>query len=483
MDLKSLIAKMDQIEKKQILKESVESAAKEIIKETAVEIESKDLISGIAKALLSEFDLEEGPLDSIKAWNQKNIDAQAAKDKAEADMANPANIEAFKKTLTPSQLKWVGNADLSDPIIRSRIPKPQPGEKPAAATAAASAQDQQADMDASSQGKTPASDLAKANAQDQQADMDASSQGATPTATAQAAQKPAADAGAKGSKPVAATATSQEKMDRFVYLMNKKKQGAAAAKPLELPPGAAPEPGYNVAKAESLSYLISKLRSLEESLILEALTPEEEKELQVISKEVVGAVQSGSEGIPPEVVQAVNDFQAGSTPAAKAAAPSIDPEKLKAYQTKLGVTADGKMGPQTAAAVKKFQQDNNLKADGIIGPQTMAALDKPAATSVASQSDVRKVDNQIAAAQQASTATQTAAKPAAGSTTAAPTAAAKPAAGLSRTTSGTLIANEPVIPGQPLSDRQMRVMRIGMDMGNKYSPEIMAQYNKQQKGG
>jgi hypothetical protein len=31
-------------------------------------------------------------------------------------------------------------------------------------------------MDASSQGATPASDLAKANAQDQQADMDASSQ-------------------------------------------------------------------------------------------------------------------------------------------------------------------------------------------------------------------------------------------------------------------------------------------------------------------
>jgi LysM repeat protein len=59
----------------------------------------------------------------------------------------------------------------------------------------------------------------------------------------------------------------------------------------------------------------------------------------------------------------------------------------------------------------------------------------------------------------------------------------KPAAAPKTTTtnswSGTLIANEPVVPGQPLSQKQMAVMQMAIDSGNQYSPEIMAQYNKQ----
>ncbi len=47
--------------------------------------------------------------------------------------------------------------------------------------------------------------------------------------------------------------------------------------------------------------------------------------------------------------------------------------------------------------------------------------------------------------------------------------------------SQTLIANEPVVPGQPLSDKQMSVMEMSMSMGNKYPPEIMEQYEKQKK--
>ena len=46
-------------------------------------------------------------------------------------------------------------------------------------------------------------------------------------------------------------------------------------------------------------------------------------------------------------------------------------------------------------------------------------------------------------------------------------------------TSGLLIANEPVIAGQPLSQRQMAVMQLAIDSGNTYPPEVMAQYNKQ----
>ena len=36
--------------------------------------------------------------------------------------------------------------------------------------------------------------------------------------------------------------------------------------------------------------------------------------------------------------------------------------------------ADGIFGPQTAAAVKQFQEESGLAADGIAGPKTMAAL-------------------------------------------------------------------------------------------------------------
>jgi hypothetical protein len=41
------------------------------------------------------------------------------------------------------------------------------------------------------------------------------------------------------------------------------------------------------------------------------------------------------------------------------------------------------------------------------------------------------------------------------------------------------IAGEPVIPGQLLSDRQMAVMKMSMDSGNDYPPDIMAQYKRQ----
>jgi len=55
---------------------------------------------------------------------------------------------------------------------------------------------------------------------------------------------------------------------------------------------------------------------------------------------------------------------------------------------------------------------------------------------------------------------------------------AAPAAGTTSTVT-TKIAGEDVVPGQPLSAKQMAVIGMSTSMGNKYPAEIMDQYNKQ----
>jgi peptidoglycan hydrolase-like protein with peptidoglycan-binding domain len=53
---------------------------------------------------------------------------------------------------------------------------------------------------------------------------------------------------------------------------------------------------------------------------------------------------------------------------------ALTKEQTAAVQEKVGVSADGVMGPQTKAAIKRFQRQKGLTVDGVVGPQTLAAM-------------------------------------------------------------------------------------------------------------
>ncbi len=164
---------------------------------------------------------------------------------------------------------------------------------------------------------------------------------ANPTdARLQAGTQTAPSSAQKGSRPTTAQSTTQEKMDRFVYLMKKKKEAAAA--------GSGPTTVTNPEQAtqkESLSYFMTKLQALEESLLLEKLTPEEEQELQALSKEVVGTVNSGAEGIPPEVLAAVKDFEGSGANAVTPAAGGNN-KPASGYKGSTGAQEIQKLNPE-----------------------------------------------------------------------------------------------------------------------------------------
>src|SRR3954467_3300459 len=57
--------------------------------------------------------------------------------------------------------------------------------------------------------------------------------------------------------------------------------------------------------------------------------------------------------------------------------PDVAAARLKlvtSVQAKLGVPADGEMGPQTHAAIKQFQQSKGLEASGQLDKETVVAL-------------------------------------------------------------------------------------------------------------
>jgi len=93
----------------------------------------------------------------------------------------------------------------------------------------------------------------------------------------------------------------------------------------------------------------------------------------------------------PLVVDAMGKLKSGQTGDAKADEPKPGVPQfafervlsrgksgadVTALQARLGLTADGRFGPQTMAAVREFQSRNGLSADGVAGPRTFARLNE-----------------------------------------------------------------------------------------------------------
>ncbi len=75
------------------------------------------------------------------------------------------------------------------------------------------------------------------------------------------------------------------------------------------------------------------------------------------------ALAGGIVAVPVEVADASTKAHASSTRA-----------DVRALQRKVGVAADGVVGPATERAVKRWQRRHGLVADGIVGPQTRSAM-------------------------------------------------------------------------------------------------------------
>jgi hypothetical protein len=72
-------------------------------------------------------------------------------------------------------------------------------------------------------------------------------------------------------------------------------------------------------------------------------------------------------------VAAAQETSGSSSPGSSSAARTAT-SSVSAVQAKLGVTADGVLGPQTRRALKSWQRRNGLQADGVIGPLTLKAM-------------------------------------------------------------------------------------------------------------
>ena len=84
----------------------------------------------------------------------------------------------------------------------------------------------------------------------------------------------------------------------------------------------------------------------------------------------VATILSG--GNPPVLIPSI---EPPGTPGRPTVRRGLRGELTRQIQAKVGVTVDGQFGPNTEAAVRRFQRAHGLVPDGIVGPKTWQALD------------------------------------------------------------------------------------------------------------
>ena len=177
MDLKALIAKMDQIESKQLLNEGfptvADAKARADKEKTTGKFDKKELSTGTQYTRKSStYDDGGKDKDQKKAEKKKKnegVDFQGSiaqmllrefgLEEAANPWANDPAKSAAWAALTPQDQKWLGGADPTDPYILARAPNKG---KPAAPAAAAPAASQAVNPD-SQQGQMMAAQTAGMN--------------------------------------------------------------------------------------------------------------------------------------------------------------------------------------------------------------------------------------------------------------------------------------------------------------------------------
>jgi len=105
----------------------------------------------------------------------------------------------------------------------------------------------------------------------------------------------------------------------------------------------------------------------------------------LLANQVAPAPEEGTVSAPPAAANELvvnEEVRLLSEPAAVATAPEPAPdsptdEAIQKALKNLGLydgAIDGKIGPKTEAAIKKFQEEHNLQVDGKVGPVTWAEL-------------------------------------------------------------------------------------------------------------
>lgn len=76
----------------------------------------------------------------------------------------------------------------------------------------------------------------------------------------------------------------------------------------------------------------------------------------------------------------------GSGGSKQTQSPSQSADAIRQVQTKIGVTADGVVGPQTRKALRTWQRSAGVAVDGVIGSETLQEMGISASPSAASRS-------------------------------------------------------------------------------------------------